>query len=89
MFAVRGVVGVGPALVIEIVNQSSEAPEFFVSARFAGVGADASFYCQHVFAERFRLRVFADKFPGVFARWQKKFLRNGFETLLEHRRRGK
>src|SRR5258708_2567350 len=74
MGAVGGVMRVGPALVIEMVYQSSEAREGFVSARFASVGADASFYGQHVFAQRFRLRVFADQIPGVSARWQGKCL---------------
>ena len=32
MLAVRGVVSVGPALVIEIVEQSCEAPELIVGA---------------------------------------------------------
>src|SRR5438477_10398927 len=67
--------GVGPTLVVEIVQQRRDSPRLFVGASFAGVGADAGFYCQHVFAQRFGLRVFAYQFPGVFAGWQKKFLR--------------
>jgi len=75
MFAVRGVVSVGPALVIEIVEQGREAPELFIGAGFAGVGADAGFYGEHVLAQGFGFRVFADEIPSVFAGWQEKFLR--------------
>ena len=86
MFAISGVVSVGPAFVIEIVKEGCEAPEFFIGAGFAGVGADAGFYGEHVFAQGFGLRVFADKIPGVFAGWQEKFLRSNFGHSLEHSR---
>ena len=75
MFAVRGVVSVGPALVIEIVEQGCQAPELFIGGGFAGVGADAGFNSEHVLAQGFGLCVFADKIPSVFAGWQEKFLR--------------
>jgi hypothetical protein len=68
--------GVGPTFVVKIVQQSGEAPELFASARFTSIGADASFYGQHMFAQRFRLRVFADKVPGVSAGWQEFSLDN-------------
>jgi hypothetical protein len=74
MLLVRGVVGVGPALVIKIVQQSGKSPEFFIGAGFASVGADTGFYGQHVLAQRFGLRVFTDKIPGFFAGWQESFL---------------
>jgi len=44
---------IGPALVIEIVEQGGEAPGFFVGTGFAGVGADAGFDGKHMFAEAF------------------------------------
>ena len=72
MFLVRGVIVVGPALVVEIVKESGEAPSFFVGAVFAGVSADAGFDSQHVFAQGFGLGVFADEFPGIFASRQSK-----------------
>src|SRR4029077_11267775 len=56
-------------------QQGREPPEFFVGTGFAGVSTDASFDGQHVLAQRFGLRVFADKIPGVFAGRQEWFLR--------------
>jgi hypothetical protein len=64
---VRGVGLVGPALVVEIVEQSGDTPELFIGAMLAGVGADAGFHRQHVLAETLRLRVFAQELPGLFA----------------------
>jgi hypothetical protein len=64
-----GSVGVvGPALVIEIVEERCEAPEVLVGALLAGVGADAGFDGKGVFAEILRLRVFAEEVPSVVAR---------------------
>ncbi len=67
MFGVGGVGVVRVALVVEIVEQGGEAPELFVVAEFAGVGANAGFHGEHVFAEGFGLRVFADELPGFVA----------------------
>ncbi len=64
---VRSVRFVGPALVVEVVEQSGDAPEFLVRAVLAGIGADAGFHGQHVLAEALGLRVFAQELPGVFA----------------------
>jgi hypothetical protein len=60
MALVGGVFVVGPALVVKIVEQRCEAPEFFVCAVFLGVGADASFDGEHVLAQTFGLGVFAE-----------------------------
>jgi len=49
---------VGPALVVKVVEQSGDAPEFLVRAVLAGVGAQA-LTAKHVLAEAFGLRVFA------------------------------
>lgn len=49
VFAVGRVVVVGPAFVVEIVQESGEAPEIFIGAVFAGVGADTGFDGEHVF----------------------------------------
>jgi hypothetical protein len=67
VLAVGGVVGVGPALVVEVMENGGEAPGIFVGAVFAGIGAHAGFDGEHVFAEGFGLGEFADKFPGVVA----------------------
>ena len=67
MFFVGGVVVVGEFFVVEIVEESGEAPGFFVGAVFPGVGADAGFDGKHVFAEAFGLRVFGEQFPSVVA----------------------
>ncbi len=58
---------VGPALVIKIMEQRSDTPNLFVRAGLPRVGAHARFHGQHVLAQAFRLRVFAQEFPGVFA----------------------
>ena len=68
MLAVGGVVGVGPALVIEVVEERGEAPGVFVGAVLTGIGANAGFDGEHVLAEAFGLGEFADDVPGVFAR---------------------
>jgi hypothetical protein len=49
------------------VKESGEAPEVFVRTIFAGIGADAGFDGEHVFAEAFGLGVLAEEFPGIFA----------------------
>jgi hypothetical protein len=67
MLAVGGVVIVGPALVVEIVEERGEAPEVFVGTEFAGVIANARFDSEHVLAERVGLGVLAEKVPGVVA----------------------
>jgi len=43
MFAVGGMIVVGPTLLIEIVEEGSEAPGFFIGAVLASVGANAGF----------------------------------------------
>src|SRR6266852_1789001 len=59
---------VGPALVIEIVQQRRDAPERYIGALFASVGAHAGFHGQRVLAQTFRLRVLAQKIPGILTR---------------------
>ena len=56
---------IGPALVIEIVQQRGDSPELLVRSGFAGIGAHASFDGQGVFAQIFVLREFAEEVPGV------------------------
>src|SRR5579871_2792152 len=48
--AVGGVFMIGPAFVIEIVEESGEAPCVFIGAILSGIRADAGFNSQHVFA---------------------------------------
>ena len=56
----RGAVRViGPALVVEVVQQGGEAPEFFLGAGLSRVCAHAGLDRQRVFAQAFVLRVFA------------------------------
>ena len=76
MFLVGGVGVVGEFLVVKIVEQRSESPKVFVGARFFGVSANAGFDGEHVFAQGFGLREFADKLPGVFA---------GRQSVVRHR----
>src|SRR5262249_20247124 len=67
VLAVRGVLGVGPALVIEVVQQGSPAPGLVVGAVPAGISAHTGFHRQHVLSQAFRLRELTNKVPGVFA----------------------
>ena len=60
MFFVGGVIVVGTAFVVEIVEERGDAPGFFVGAVFLCVSADTGFDGKHVFAEAFGLRVFAE-----------------------------
>ena len=56
----RGMMGgVGPAFVVEIVEQACDGPEIFVSAQFSRVGTRAGFHGESVFTQAFSLRVFA------------------------------
>ena len=60
MFFRRMVFDVGPALVIEIVQQSCKSPCFFIRGIPVGVGAHAGFDGQRVFPQAFAPRVFAE-----------------------------
>ena len=51
---------IGPALVIEIVQERGEAPEIFIGGGFAGVGAHAGFYGESVLAQILIGGVFAE-----------------------------
>ncbi len=64
---IGGVLLVGPALVIEIVEQRGDTPKLFIGAGFAGIGANTRFDGEHVFAQALRRGVLAKQFPGVFA----------------------
>ena len=44
----RMIGGIGPALVIEIVQEADDAPGFFIGAMFFGVGAHGDFDRLHV-----------------------------------------
>lgn len=60
--ALEGVVrGIGPAFVVEVVEECDGAPEFFVFAEFTGVGADGGFDGEHVFDEAIVGDEFADE----------------------------
>jgi hypothetical protein len=39
--------------VIEVVNETNQAPEFFVLAKLPGIGAEARFHRKSVFAKTF------------------------------------
>ncbi len=45
--------GAGIFLVIEVVDEADDAPEFLVFSEFAGVGAQARFHRNGVFAKTF------------------------------------
>ena len=67
MLAVGRMVVIGPALVVEVVQKGGDAPGVLVGVMLAGVCPDASLHGQHMFAQTFRLRVFAEQIPGIFA----------------------
>ncbi len=56
------------ALVVEIVEQSGQAPELDVAVKPGRVGAHRGFDGEHVAAQRFGFRPLAKEGPGVFAR---------------------
>jgi hypothetical protein len=82
---VRGVGFVGPAFVVEVVKEGGESPKVFISAVLAGVGADAGFDRQHVFAEAFGLGVLTKQFPGIIARRHSWLLRKRDRVAQENR----
>ena len=59
----------GPALVVEVVNESDDAPEIFVFGRavaeFAGAGAHAGFDGQRVLAQAFGLGELGQELPRL------------------------
>ncbi len=65
MTRVGGVFVVGPAFVIEIVEQRSKAPSLFIGALLARVSSDAGFDGQHVLAQALRFCEFAQQLPGI------------------------
>jgi len=58
---------IGPALVIEIVQQGGQTPKLLIGRGFAGVSAHASLDGQSVFAQIFVLGELAEEIPGVVA----------------------
>ena len=63
----RVMLGVWPALIIEIVKQAGEAPGVFVAAELSSVGANAGFDGESMFAKALALCVFAEKIPGIIS----------------------
>src|ERR1700688_5152896 len=49
---------IGPALVVEVMQQGGESPEFFLGAGLSRIGAHAGLYSQRMFAQAFVLCVF-------------------------------
>ena len=58
---------VGPALVVEVVEEAGEPPELLVLALEAGVVAHGGLDGQGVLAQAFLLRVLAEELPGLVA----------------------
>ena len=56
---------IGPALVVEIVQQRGEAPKLLVGGGLAGVSAHASFDGERVLAQIFVGGVFAEQGPAA------------------------
>src|SRR6266853_6547263 len=60
---------VGPAFVVEIMQQCGQSPEFFIGAGPARIGAHTCFDGQCMLAQIFVLCVFAEQSPGVVSSW--------------------
>jgi len=58
---------VGPALVIEIMEQRRDAPNLLIGGLLARVGANAGFDGKHVLAQALRFSEFAQQLPGIVA----------------------
>lgn len=65
VLAVGRVVAVGPALVVEVMEERGESPTLLILALLAGVGTDAGFDSKHMLAEGLGLSVLAEQFPGI------------------------
>lgn len=61
----------GPAVVVEVVQQSDDIPQIFVVGRaaalLAGAGAHAGFDGQRVLAQAFRLGELSEEFPRLLS----------------------
>ena len=62
--AVLGVVEVGVALVVEVVDEAGHGPQLLVAAALAGVGDHGRLDPEQVLAQRLGLDPFADQIPG-------------------------
>src|SRR5262245_37422871 len=58
---------IGPALVVEIVQQADDAPALLVLAELAGISPHRRLDGDHVFLEAFALGVFREQLPCVVA----------------------
>src|SRR5947209_15746928 len=66
--ALERVVGrAGPALVVEVVQEADDPPQFLVLAELAGVGPHGNLDRPHVVPEARALHVLADQSPGGVA----------------------
>ena len=59
--------GIGPALIVEIVQQPDDAPFLFVFVQLAGIGPHRRFDGQHVLAQALALRVLTNQRKCVVA----------------------
>ncbi len=57
--------GIGPAFIVEIVEQANDAPLAFIFAEFAGVGAHGDFDGAHVADQAWILDVFIEQGESV------------------------
>src|SRR5437588_10555436 len=64
---IGGVLVIGPALVVELVPQRGEAPNFFIGAGFARISAHTHLDREHMFTQALRSGVLAQQLPGVLA----------------------
>ena len=66
--SVRVVLGVGRALVVEVVEESDDAPHLGVAAAFDGVGAHRRFHTEGVFDKARIVGVFGQQVPRLVPR---------------------
>ena len=63
--AVLGVVEIGVALVVEVVDEAGHGPELLVAAALARVGDHGRLDAQQMLAQRLGFDPFADQIPGL------------------------
>src|ERR1700730_2945888 len=80
----RVVLLIGPALVVEIVQQRGQSPEFLIGSGFPGISAHTGLNGQGMFAQAFVLGEFAEQGPSLISGWR----HAGYSILSRRRMHG-
>src|SRR5690348_11762466 len=60
---------IGPAFVVEVVQQPCQSPQILIRAQLPGIRAKASLHGQRMLSQAIARGVFAEKGPGIVSIW--------------------